>query len=148
MKAQGTIGQYMLFVGSALLLSAGVSSTWAQNMSPLTGKLLQDPAARPAPAVSATAGAPTVIQSAAAASQAAAPVQQPETPASTGPENRIRVGDVTHALLQAQADGRVAGPRLPMLGATADASWARYMDSFKHPLPEFFENKVSKNTSN
>jgi hypothetical protein len=59
-----------------------------------------------------------------------------------------RVGDVTSTLLQAQADGRVAAPRLPMLGVTADAGWQRYLDSFKHPLPEFFENKVAKSTSN
>lgn len=149
MKAQGIPGRYILFAGAVLLVVAG--GACAQNMAPLTGKLLQEPAAtaKTAPATpAATMSASTTVQPAAATAQAAAPVQQAETPASTGPETRIRIGDVTHILLQAQVDGRVAGPRLPMLGATADVSWQRYLDSFKHPLPEYFENKVSKGSSN
>lgn len=149
MKVQGISGQYLLFLGAVLLVVAG--GACAQNMVPLTGKLLQEPgvttktpSATPATTVSASTAAPP----AATTTQAVAPVQQTETPASNGWETRIHVGDVTHILLQAQVDGRVAGPRLPMLGATADASWQRYLDSFKHPLPEYFENKVSKNGSN
>ncbi|MDB5769592.1 MAG: hypothetical protein JWQ61_4406 [Collimonas fungivorans] len=151
MKAQGIFGPYMLLlVGSALLASAG--AVRAQN-TPLTGKLLQEPAVAaktaPTPAAQpAVVSASATAQPAVAAAQAAAPVQSPQTSAPTGPETRIRIGDVTHTLLQAQADGRVAGPRLPMLGATADVSWQRYLDSFRHPLPEFFKNTVSKETSN
>lgn len=151
MKAQGIFGPYMLLlVGSALLASVGIAR--AQNMAPLTGKLLQEPAvaAKTAPipaAQPAVVSAPATAQPAVAAARVAAPVAPPETSAPTGPETRIRVGDVTHTLLQAQADGRVAGPRLPMLGATADLSWQRYLDSFKHPLPEFFKNTVSKESS-
>jgi len=153
MKAQGALHHYMLYIGFASLVTAGTAC--AQNMSPLTGKLLPEPAAasktstvpaaQPAAASSSTTARPAAAP---AQATAAAPGRPPETPAPAGAETRIRVGDVTHALLQAQADGRVAGPRLPMLGATADISWQRYLDSFKHPLPEFFENKVSKNSSN
>jgi hypothetical protein len=155
MKAQEILGQCILFVGSALLATGGISSVCAQNMPRLTGQQLQEPTAT-AKAVSVSApqpmatGASATVQPAVAAAQpaGAAPVRQPETPASTESETGIRVGDVTHALLQAQVDGRVAGPRLPMLGVTADASWQRYLDSFKHPLPEYFENKISKSGSN
>ena len=153
MKAQGIFGPYMLLlVGSALLASAG--AVHAQNMAPLTGKLLQEPAvaantAQAPAAQPAVVSAPATVQPPVAAAQAAAPVQPPQTSApAAGPETRIRIGDVTHTLLQAQADGRVAGPRLPMLGATADVSWQRYLDSFRHPLPEFFKNTVSKESSN
>lgn len=148
MKAQGIFGRYILFAGCALLATTGIPAAHAQAMAQLTGKLMQEPAAattnasappaRPAPA-SATTAPKTV---------ATAPVREPEAPASAEPEARIHIGDVTRTLLQAQADGRVAGPRLPMLGVTADASWQRYLDSFKHPLPIFFENKVSKSASN
>jgi hypothetical protein len=41
-----------------------------------------------------------------------------------------------------QADGSAAGAPLPMLGATADPSWQRYLNSFKHPIPEFFGNEI------
>ena len=146
MKAQGIFGRYVLFVGSALLATAGIPAAQAQTMTQLTGKMMQQPAAATTntptpPARPAPARAPTT-------SSMVATAQAPETPASAEPEARIRIGDVTRTILQAQADGRVAGPRLPMLGVTADASWQRYLDSFKHPLPVFFENKVSKSASN
>ena len=152
MKAQGIFGPYMLLLaGSALLAGAGI--VHAQNMAPLTGKLLQEPgvAANTAPAPAAqpaVVSAPAAVQPPVAAAQAVAPVQPSQTSAQAGPETRIRIGDVTHTLLQAQADGRVAGPRLPMLGATADVSWQRYLDSFRYPLPEFFKKSVSKEGSN
>lgn len=78
----------------------------------------------------------------------AMPVATQPAPVTEQASAGARVGDVTSTLLQAQADGRVAAPRLPMLGVTADAGWQRYLDSFKHPLPEFFENKVAKSSAN
>jgi hypothetical protein len=146
MKAQGIFGLCILFGGSVLLAAAGIPDACAQAMSPLKGKLLQEPAAATTNASVATPA--TVAAPSASRTTTAAPVAMPEPPVPAEREARIRVGDVTHTLLQAQADGRVAGPRLPMLGATADASWQRYLDSFKRPLPEFYENKVSKNISN
>ncbi|GAC1317576.1 MAG: DUF3613 domain-containing protein [Collimonas sp.] len=148
MKVQGILGQCILFGGSALLAAAGMPDAHAQSNSPLTGKLLQEPVAAMANASGPAAQPATVAASSTSRTTTAAPVQIRETPVSAGREAGIRIGDVTHTLLQAQADGRVAGPRLPMLGVTADASWQRYLDSFKRPLPEFYENKVSKSTSN
>ncbi|WP_442783996.1 DUF3613 domain-containing protein [Collimonas fungivorans] len=148
MKVQGILGQYVLFIGSALLATAGIPEAFAQTNSPLTGKLLQGPVAATANSPAPAAQPAVVNASATSPATAAAPVQTAEPAAPAARETRVRVGDVTHILLQAQADGRVAGPRLPMLGATADASWQRYLDSFRHPLPEFYEIKVTKSPSN
>jgi len=57
------------------------------------------------------------------------------------------VGATARHLLEAQASGRVAAPAPPMYGATASLSWKRYVDSFSHPIPEFFESRVGKATS-
>ncbi|SFA80729.1 Protein of unknown function [Collimonas sp. OK607] len=148
MKAQGIPGQCSLFVGAVLLVIAWIPDAGAQTRSPLTGKLLQEPVAATANTSVPAARPATTSASAVSRTTSTAPVQTQETPVAAEQQATIRIGDVTHTLLQAQADGRVAGPRLPMLGATADASWQRYLDSFKHPLPEFYENKVSKGASN
>lgn len=148
MKAQGILGQCILFVGFALLIAAGGTGARAQTMSPLTGKLLPESVAATTNASGPTVQPAVVSASSAPRTTTAASAQAPKASSSAEREARIRVGDVTHSLLQAQADGRVAGPRLPMLGVTADVSWQRYLDSFKHPLPDFYENKVSKSTSN
>lgn len=142
MKAQVIFQQHYLLIGALLLAVAGIPEVAAQSMTPLTGKLLQEPvaaASSPSPPVSAP------VSNTPAAAQAAAPAAaQP----AVEQESRIRIGDVTRTLLQAQVDGRVAGGRLPILGATADASWQRYLDTFKHSIPEHFEATVSKSTSN
>lgn len=57
------------------------------------------------------------------------------------------VGETTTALLAAQADGSIAGPGLPMLGATGNLSWHRYLDSFKYKIPESFNSKVDEAAS-
>ncbi|PFH10765.1 uncharacterized protein DUF3613 [Collimonas sp. PA-H2] len=151
MEVRAIFRQHTLLIGALLLMASSISEASAQSMTPLTGKLLQEPVAvTPNPSASsatpAGAGTSAAAQVAAANTQAAA--QPPAHQAPVERESRIRVGDVTRTLLQAQADGRVAGPRLPILGATADASWQRYLDSFKHPLPDHFENTVSKSSSN
>jgi len=148
MKAQGIFCQCILFVSSALLVVAGGTDARAQTTSPLTGKLLPEPVAAMTNASGSTVYPAVVSASSAPRTTTAASAQVPEASSSAEQEAGIRVGDVTRTLLQAQADGRVAGPRLPMLGVTADASWQRYLDSFKHPLPEFYEDKVSKSSSN
>ncbi|WP_082806936.1 DUF3613 domain-containing protein [Collimonas pratensis] len=146
MKAQGIFVQRFFLAGSILLAVAGMSEVYAQNMTPLTGALLQEPVSN-VNATAPVASTPSASYQQAVAS-AAAPAQSPSTAARPEQAPRVHIGDVTHTLLQAQADGRVAGARLPMLGATADVSWQRYLDSFKHPLPEFYENKVTKKQSN
>lgn len=148
----------------ALLTLGFLPALQAQSNQPVTGTMAQASVIAPTPAPVApprsTYVAPTqpvaAPQAAAyveppVAPVAAAAVQEPAsapTPVAEQAIPRTRVGDVTRTLLQAQADGRVAAPRLPMLGAAADASYQRYLESFKHPLPEFFENKVAKNSSN
>ncbi len=149
MKIRKNLYRHLFLIGSALFMTAAMSDVSAQNMEPLTGKLLSEPVATSSyvstsVSTDASTTAPLV---AATAPVAAPPAQPPEQQPSPELETRIRVGDVTHTLLQAQADGRVAGPRLPMLGVTASASWQRYLDSFQHPLPEFFKAKVSKSDS-
>ncbi|HWW06157.1 DUF3613 domain-containing protein [Collimonas sp.] len=135
MKAQEILRPHILLFASVLLAAIGASGARAQNVSPLSGKLMPEPAA-------ATTAVPAPKAKAAVASAPAPPLENAAVETS---QESIRVGDVTRTLLQAQADGRVAGPRLPMLGVTADASWQRYLDSFRHPLPEFFETKINKN---
>jgi hypothetical protein len=55
---------------------------------------------------------------------------------------------VTRGLLAAQADGRRAGGALPILGPVSTAAWNRYLDSFKHPIPEWMQKRVeTKNTN-
>ena len=52
---------------------------------------------------------------------------------------RSQVGDTTRALLQLQADSNRPGTALPMLGEAASRSYQRYLTSFDHPIPEYFE---------
>ncbi len=52
---------------------------------------------------------------------------------------RSQVGDTTRALLQLQADNSRPGTVLPMLGEAASRSYQRYLNSFDHPIPEYFE---------
>jgi len=52
---------------------------------------------------------------------------------------RSQVGDTTRSLLQLQADSGRPGNALPMLGEAASRSYQRYLDSFSHPIPEYFE---------
>ncbi|WP_240162390.1 DUF3613 domain-containing protein [Glaciimonas sp. PAMC28666] len=132
----------------------------AQTNTPVTGRMAQPTPVAPfiptTPVAAGTAApfrlAPAMptgqSQAAPSPNAAAAPVSaQSESTLESAPY-RTRVGDVTRSLLQAQVDGRVAGTLLPMLGATSDASWDRYLNSFAHPMPEFFEAKVSKNNAN
>lgn len=56
--------------------------------------------------------------------------------------HRTPIGSATEKLLNTQASGAQAGPLLPTLGATANLSWKRYLDSFTHPIPDTFEKKI------
>jgi len=72
----------------------------------------------------------------------------PATPAyaalAPAPPPRLKAGDATRQLLQLQASGTQAGRALPILGDQATASYQRYLKSFDHELPVFFENDVGK----
>lgn len=97
-----------------------------------------------APAFAQAADAPVVRQVEAAPAPAPA-TSQPARQAEPAP---IAVGDITRALLAAQADGRRAGSELGIPGPVASASWKRYVDSFTYPIPELFEARLEKSTSN
>lgn len=61
---------------------------------------------------------------------------------------RLQHGDATHGLLAMQREGDLASrtPR-PLAGDVASLSYQRYLDSFKHPIPEKFTTTVSKSGS-
>ncbi|GGX08930.1 hypothetical protein GCM10007242_13580 [Pigmentiphaga litoralis] len=94
--------------------------------------------APPQPAAPAQAAAAAARPAAAVAT--AAPAAPAPQPAITGKPN---VGDVSRSALAMQAEGRYAGPALPTLGATTRASWDRYVQSFRQPIPEFYPTNSS-----
>lgn len=147
---------YQLPIVLAALLP-GVAG--AQMNAPLTGGAAAQPAASATPVAPASpqamparpvvrqvqtpmpAAAPTAAASTGAASTGAA---------STAPASAQRdeaVGDVTRALMAAQADGRRAGGALPILGPVSSASWQRYLDSFRQPIPQWFGEKVETDSN-
>jgi len=135
----------------ALALAAlPAPASHAQSNAPLTGGMSGGAPAPAAPAAAVpTAALPDrpvvqqvstpVPEDAPAAPQAAAQAAAPAAPEA--------FGDVTRGLLAAQADGRRAGGTLPILGPVSTAAWNRYLDSFKHPIPEWLQKRVeTKNT--
>lgn len=106
---------------------------------------MPQPAAQGAPAASAASAQAASAQ--AASAQAASP-QAAATQAAAPAAVEENFGDVTRALLAAQADGRRAGGALPVLGPVSTAAWNRYLESFSHPIPEYFQKRVqTKNTN-
>lgn len=123
-------------LAATLLASAGAMA----QQRPLTGQMLGDAPPTAAPAAPmpgpATLSAPTprAVLPPLPASAPLAPLLPP----------RPQIGDTTRALLQLQASGASAGPRLPILGDQASLSYARYLESFTHPIPEFLDTSVRK----
>lgn len=131
-SARRSIAPYAL-----LWLALVAASTAVAQQRPLTGQMLGEPAtASPAPSVV------PVAPPAAAQGVSTAPAA-----VSLGLPARPQIGDTTRALLQLQASGEHAGARLPILGDQASASYARYLESFKHPIPEYLEKSVRKAVS-
>jgi hypothetical protein len=60
------------------------------------------------------------------------------------PRARLQSGDTTRNLFRLQASGQQAGQRLPILGDQATLSYARYLKSFEHEIPDFFETDVAR----
>lgn len=134
------------------LLLALAGTTHAQQ-APLTGRMLggQAPVDAPVPAAATAAGAQTYPLQAdtvpmaplqPAAPPAVLPAAEP-VPSRHAPQ----IGDTTRGLLQLQAAGTQAGRRLPILGDQATLSYARYLKSFEHEIPDFFEKKVDSSSS-
>lgn len=111
-------------IALALTCSAGIA-THAQQ-APITGQMLA-PTAPPA-----TVGSP--------APPSAAPA--PTTADSANEETQV--GNTTRQLLSMQAQGTHAGKHLAIPGQEASASYQRYLKSFEHPIPEFYDAAVSK----
>lgn len=105
-------------------------------------QVVQSPEQRVTTVVTPQAATPAQPAPAAAVpAVAAAPRAEPAVAAaSAAPQGRSRPnGDVTSEVLRMQAEGHQAGQALPMLGATASPSWKRYIDSYSHPIPQFYE---------
>ncbi|MEQ4617218.1 MAG: DUF3613 domain-containing protein [Corticimicrobacter sp.] len=76
----------------------------------------------------------------------AADTTQPGSASATvaTPGRSPAIGETTRRLLAAQANPDRPGSHLPILGATAQLSWQRYLDSFRQPLPEWFDERLEK----
>lgn len=99
-----------------------------QQQPPLTGRMMDG-------------------QTSTAAAQSSAPAPSVEQPA-PATYYAAKFGDTTRYLVQLQADGSQAGKPLPMLGAEAHASYQRYLKSFEHPIPDFYDSNVGKDANN
>ncbi|WP_447593994.1 DUF3613 domain-containing protein [Stenotrophomonas rhizophila] len=123
-------------LAAALLACAGAMA----QQRPLTGQMLGDapPTAAPAAPMPGPAAPPPP------ASRQVLPPLPASAPLATLLPSRPQIGDTTRALLQLQASGASAGPRLPILGDQASLSYARYLESFTHPIPEFLDTSVRK----
>lgn len=126
----------------ACLLAAGLAHA---QQRPLTGQMLGDgapphPGTVPATPVSPAPPPPPrhVVDARLAAPPATLTLPIPA---------RAQIGDTTRALLQLQAGGAHAGARLPILGDQATLSYARYLQSFTHPIPEYLDTSVRKQIS-
>ncbi len=75
---------------------------------------------------------------------AAAEVFPLEPNASVPSEPPPIVADTETGLwMQLQSSGRVAGPRYTLSGKAATNIYQRYLNSFRHPIPEQFDFKRS-----
>ncbi len=123
----------------AVALSA-LHASAQSTQSPLTGQMLGE-RMTPAPTVQSAQPLATVDTT------VAPPAPPPPTyvPASTAA--RPQHGDSVRNLLRLQASGQQAGARLPILGDQATASYARYLKSFEHEIPDFFDPDVGRSSN-
>ena len=135
---------HALFILACALAAQAPAAALAQSNAPLTGSM--SGAASSAPPAQAPAAASAPEPASAASMPERAVVQQVQTPLPQAPAAAPAVqegfGDVTRGLLAAQADGRRAGNALPVLGPVSTAAWNRYLESFKHPIPVWFDRNV------
>ncbi len=122
------------------LLSA--AATAAAQQAPVTGRMLGDPVVPSR----TEAQMPALPAADAARPPAPGPVPPPAYRAASVATLSAEPGQATRDLIRLQASGTQAGPGLPVLGDQARASYARYLKSFEHELPEYFENTVGTST--
>lgn len=115
------------------MASAPARHVEAEHLSEVT-VVSDDPPATQAPAATMTAD-----------DHHAARVVQANQPAHAVGHHRI--GDATRSLLRLQASGQAAPAALPMLGEQANAAYKRHLESFNHPIPEFFDTAVPSSNS-
>ncbi|MCC9161871.1 MAG: DUF3613 domain-containing protein [Alcaligenes faecalis] len=144
------------------------SSAWAQTQAPLTGTMVSDTRTYPvntSPAAASNQGMDTPVAAAATPAERQ-PYEKyrlsdeevhpwPEVeglPVHVQNERRhipprIEVGPDTRSLLSMQADPDREGKVLPVHGAAANLVWERYLNSFKHPIPEYMKERIKTNSS-
>ncbi|WP_164136511.1 DUF3613 domain-containing protein [Stenotrophomonas maltophilia] len=125
LMAGGAQAQQQPLTGQML----GGSAPVAAASQPLQSEALATVDLAPAPS-SSPAAAPPII-----ATDHVAPAPRPA---------RTQIGDTVRDLFRLQASGQQAGQRLPILGDQATLSYARYLKSFEHEIPDFFETDVAK----
>ncbi|WP_343125666.1 DUF3613 domain-containing protein [Stenotrophomonas sp. ESTM1D_MKCIP4_1] len=141
-----------LALGAACLLWASASAAQSPQ-PPLTGQMMGGPlpaapAPAPAPVQAPAAAEPLTtvdltVPAVSTASTATITQAASVTSASAAPLVPTGNGATVRHLFQLQASGTRAGARLPILGDQATASYARYLKSFEHEIPEFFETDVT-----
>jgi hypothetical protein len=132
----------------SLLLAAGIAHA---QQAPVTGRMLGGSVPAPAEArPAAPAAAPTHALPEPGPQPAAPPPPPRWADAPVAPvvqrAARPEPGAATRHLLRLQASGAQGGRSLPVLGDQAHASYARYLKSFEHEIPEYFENAVGQST--
>ncbi|AWH17846.1 DUF3613 domain-containing protein [Stenotrophomonas sp. ZAC14D2_NAIMI4_7] len=110
------------------------------TQSPLTGQMLGE-RMTPAQAVQSAQPLATVDTT------AAPPAPPPPTYVHASTTARPQHGDSVRNLLRLQASGQQAGAPLPILGDQATASYARYLKSFEHEIPDFFDPDVGRSSN-
>ncbi|HEL2958677.1 TPA: DUF3613 domain-containing protein [Stenotrophomonas maltophilia] len=138
------LSRRLLPVLTCLLVAGAVQA----QQQPLTGQMLggaspSAPAAQPLqseplPTIDLAAPAtptPVTATTAVVAADSITPATRP---------GRSQFGDTARNLFRLQASGQQAGQHLPILGDQATLSYARYIKSFEHEIPDFFETDVAK----
>lgn len=64
-------------------------------------------------------------------------------PASHAADADQEVGASTREVLELQRSGKAAGPAQRLSGAAEARVYQRYLDSFTHPIPEFYTERES-----
>lgn len=112
----------MRYVLLCLVLSFVNSPSWGQRFIPLTHSTTSSYALEP--------------------KSSAVPTPLLDHSPATAEQPRTKVQNQTQQLLEMQASKDRPGRSIPMLGATAAKSWDRYLESFTHPIPERFDERV------
>lgn len=116
----------------AILLGCTMGFCAYAQQTPITGQM-------------GAPGAPAGTANTPAEPSPAAPMAA--APATDSGDTTTHVGSVTRQLFAMQSQGTNAGRALPIPGPEASASYQRYLKSFAHPIPEFYETTVSKNAN-